>query len=133
MVRTTPFDETFERTMSGVTDRAFDLDVADYDDELVVTADLPGYDREDIEVAVANRTFTLRASRGHDEVTDGHEGGGAGTYLRRERRRDSVSRSVSLPAAVDETAASATYRNGVLTVTLPKTAATDGSHRIDVE
>jgi Molecular chaperone (small heat shock protein) len=77
MVRTTPFDETFERMMSGVTDRAFDLDVADYDDELVVTADLPGYDREDIEVAVANRTFTLRASRGHDEVTDGHESEGS--------------------------------------------------------
>jgi len=132
MARPTPFDELFERMTSGTTGRAFDLDVADYDDELVVTADLPGYDSEDIDVAVANRTFTLRAARSHDE-TDERDHEGTGTYLRRERRHESVSRSVSLPAAVDETAASATYRNGVLTVTLPKTVSTDGSHRIEVE
>ena len=101
------------------------VDVEDRDDEFVVTADVPGYDKEDIEVTLADRT--LRISASHDEETTEEDA----TYVRRERHRRSVSRSVRLPAAVEEAGITATYRNGVLTVTLPKAAG--GGQRIDVE
>jgi HSP20 family protein len=141
-MRTNPFDEMFERMMGGLDgnamervmsdrSRAFDVDVAESDDEVVVTADLPGFDRDEIEVSAHDRSLTLRATHAHSEASE--SASDAGTYLRRERRHESVSRSVSLPADVDDAGASATYRNGVLTVRLPKVAAGEGSHRIEIE
>ena len=103
------------------------VDLADREDAFEVTADLPGYDREDIDLSVADRT--LRISAEHDDSTEA----GDGDYLRRERRRRSVSRSLSLPEDVAEEEASATYTNGVLTVTLPKATGHDESRSIDID
>ena len=103
------------------------VDLADREDAFEVTADLPGYDREDIDLSVADRT--LRISAEHDDSTEA----GDGDYLRRERRRRSVSRSLSLPEDVAEEEASATYTNGVLTVTLPKATGLDDSRSIDID
>lgn len=101
------------------------VDVVETDEAVVVTADLPGYDPDDIDVSVSGRTLTLRAARDdEEELTEGR-------YVRRERRHRETSRSVGLPADVDEGAADAAYGNGVLTVTLPK-AEGDG-HHIEVE
>jgi HSP20 family protein len=97
------------------------VDVEDAGDEFVVTADLPGYDRDDIDVQLAGERLTLSAER-----AESSEDAGDGRYVRRERRQRSVSRSVRLPEPVDEGGTEATYRNGVLTVTLPKTRADDG-------
>ncbi len=105
-----------------------DIDVADHDSELVISADLPGYEKDDISLSIANRTLTIDASR---EMT---EELAEGEYLRRERRHESARRTVRLPVAVDEENTSATYRNGVLTVTLPKLdVEPDDSHRIDID
>ena len=103
------------------------VDLADREDAFEVTADLPGHDREDIDLSVADRT--LRISAEHDDSTEA----GDGDYLRRERRRRSVSRSLSLPEDVAEEEASATYTNGVLTVTLPKATDLDDSRSIDID
>ena len=144
MNRSTPFDdiEQFfgrgpfggDRTW-GQGRRTADVDIAEYDDEFLVMADLPGYDREHIGVRAADGQLTITAER--DETThDEHDAGesAAGRYLRRERRHESITRTVDLPSSVVETDASATYRNGVLTVTLPKADAdVDDGHRIDVE
>jgi HSP20 family protein len=137
MMRTNPFDEMFERMMGGLdassvsrmSPRAFDLDVAETDGEVVVTADLPGFDRDEISVTVSDRTLTLRAEHEHSEA-HGDEGA---SYVHRERSHESVSRSVSLPADVDADAARATYRNGVLTVSMPVHDAFDEGHRIEIE
>lgn len=138
MNRTNPFDEIeqfFGRTPFGG-DRVWgrdlrtaDVDVAEYDDEFVVMADLPGYDREDIDVRATDGRLTISAE--HDTE---HEDGDR-RYLRRERRHESVTRSVDLPASVIESDATATFQNGVLTVMLPKETDTDSNdgHRIDVE
>jgi HSP20 family protein len=142
MMRTNPFDEMFERMMGGFDgsamervmsdrSRAFDVDVADSGDEVVVTADLPGFDRDDIQVSASDRSLTLRATRDHSEESGSESE--SGTYLRRERRHESVSRSVALPVDVDDAGASATYRNGVLTVRLPKIEGGEHSHRIEIE
>ena len=150
MNRSNPFDEIeqfFGRTPFagdrawGMGDRTWgrdgrgtDVDVADYDDEFVVMADLPGYERDDIEVRARDGVLTIEATREHEHEHETDEGDGDRRYLRRERRHESVSRSVDLPAAVVEEEASATYHNGVLHVTLPKEQHDeDEGHRIDVE
>ena len=102
------------------------VDVEERDEEFVVTADVPGYVKEDIDVTLADRTLRIRAER--EEETEASEA----DYLRRERHATSASRSVRLPGDVEEDGIRATYKNGVLTVTLPKREGGDGQ-RIEVE
>ena len=126
-----PFDEIermfdrmssqFEPMEGGALGGGVAVDVEDAGDEFVVTADLPGYDRDDIEVQLAGERLTVSADHTESatDESDGH-------YVRKERRQQSVSRTVRLPEAVDESGTEARYNNGVLTVTLPKVDATDG-------
>lgn len=106
------------------------VDVAEHEDEYVVTADLPGFDREEIDVSLVDRSLRIEAD--HQTTSETDEETETGTYIRKERRREATSRTVRLPGPVDEEAVSATYSNGVLTVTLPKTS-TDAGHRIEIE
>ncbi|GAA0211617.1 MULTISPECIES: Hsp20/alpha crystallin family protein [Halobaculum] len=110
-----------------------DVDIAEYDDEIVVMADLPGFDREHIDLTVRDDVLSIVAER---ELTrDDGDDGDTGAYLRRERRAESLRRSITLPAEVVEDDASATYSNGVLTVTLPKVHMDeegDEGHHIEV-
>ena len=121
-------------------ERAFDMlgeqfgadsvpaDVIDDGDRFVLHADLPGFDSENIDVQlVERRKLTISATRDEEtEISDG-------TYVQRERRRESTSRTVQLPEAVEEHGTEAKYDDGVLTVTLPKaTAETDDGTDIPV-
>lgn len=82
--------------------------------EIVLTAELPAMTREDIDVTVENNTLTLRGEKKlNREVNDEQ-------YHRVERTYGAFSRSFSLPETVDVTRVSAEYKNGVLTVRLPR-------------
>lgn len=126
-----PFDEIermfdrmsrqFDPFEEGLLEGSVPVDVEDTGEAYVVTADLPGFDREDIDVQLAGETLTLSADR--EASTDAES---EGRYIRRERRRKSVSRSVRLPEPVDEDGTEATYADGVLTVRLPKVGAAEG-------
>ena len=126
-----PFDDIermFDRmtrgfeSIEGGLSESVAVDVAETDDGYVVVADLPGFDREDIDVELAGETLTVSAAAdGNDE-----EPGDDRRYLRRERPRGPVSRSVRLPETVDPEATDAAYEAGVLTVTLPKAAGAGG-------
>jgi HSP20 family protein len=105
---------------------AMKVDVSRHDDDIVVVADLPGFDREEIDISVEDDRLSIAAS--HD-VESGDEDA---SYIHRERARRAVRRTVSLPTEVDADGASATYSNGVLTVTLPMLAESSG-HRIDID
>jgi HSP20 family protein len=105
---------------------AMKVDVSSHGDDIVVVADLPGFDREEIELSVDEDRLTIAAS--HD-VESGDEDA---SYIHRERAHRAVRRSVSLPVEVDAEGASASYTNGVLSVTLPKLAESSG-HRIDID
>ncbi|MFP8891190.1 Hsp20/alpha crystallin family protein [Natrialbaceae archaeon A-CW2] len=103
------------------------VDVVDRVDEYVVTADLPGFETEDIDLTLADGTLRLDAEdTDEDETLDEH-------YIRRERTQRSISRRIRLPEPVDEEGVSAGYNNGVLTVTLPKLEEGDDSKQIDIE
>ncbi|HKL28369.1 MAG TPA: archaeal heat shock protein Hsp14 [Natrialbaceae archaeon] len=103
------------------------IDVADRDEEYVVTADLPGYETDDIDVTVTEGRLRIEAERETGTAEEGED------YIFNERRRESVSRTVRLPEPVDEDAVKAKYTNGVLTVTLPKEEMGDEGHHIEIE
>lgn len=138
MSRRNPFRE-IERVLDRINDRFDDdlgaelglhgipVDVQDRGDAFVVTADLPGFALEDIEVELLDQTLSIDAEQTTEtEDLTGH-------YIRQERRTESVARSVDLPEDVEADAVDATFDNGVLTVTLPKAADAGDAHTIDVE
>jgi HSP20 family protein len=108
---------------------ALPVDVADTGDAFVVVVDLPGYDREDVNVTLVDETtLAVTAERGTDAVPE------ADRYVTRERQFSSVSRQVGLPAAVDESETTAALDEGVLTVSLPRLGDASGdSTEIPVE
>lgn len=114
--------------LAGITSgfESMAIDVVDHDDEIVVTADLPGFDRDEIDVRLANRQLTITVDRESDHET------GDEAYLRRERHHQSQSRTITLPDAVDEDSVTATMTNGVLTVTCPKLELAD-DRTIEIE
>jgi HSP20 family protein len=93
------------------------VDIVETEDELIVKADLPDVRLEDIDVRVENGTLSLKGERKFEkELAD--KG-----YHRIERSYGSFMRSFSVPSSVDTEKVSADYKNGVLTVTLPKNEA----------
>jgi HSP20 family protein len=99
---------------SALTTWAPAVDVFETENELVVKADLPDLNEKDIDVRVENNMLTVRGERRFDEKTAKEN------YLRVERTYGTFSRSFSLPNTVNNEAIMADYKNGVLTVTLPK-------------
>ena len=120
-----PFDELlrFQRQMSQLMDTWGDdsrpaamppVNLYDDGEEFHVRAELPGLDREKLDLSVAGDVLTLKATRKPEEFD--------GSYHRRERGGDTFSRSVNLPDTVDVDAVRATYVNGILEVSLPRAA-----------
>lgn len=77
--------------------------------------DLPGVEKENVELSVKDNTLVISAEKGKQEETE-KEG-----YLRKERVFMRYYREIALPQGVTEEGANAQLKNGVLTVTLPKT------------
>jgi HSP20 family protein len=112
----------FEGTLNGhgensaITTWAPAVDIYETENELVLKADLPGVSGKDIDIRVENNMLTVRGERQFEtEVKEDN-------YLRVERTYGSFSRSFGLPNTVNTEAISAEYKNGVLTVQLPKRA-----------
>jgi HSP20 family protein len=94
------------------------VDVTESDGAYLVSADLPGVKKQDIQVAIDGAQVTLSAEvRREKELAEG------GRVLHLERAFGKVSRSFSLPQELDEAKAEAKFRDGVLELTLPKKAA----------
>lgn len=92
------------------------VDVLDNGTEIVVKAGLPGARPEDVSISVLGDTLTIKASLNSDDDIKG------ATYLRHERRATSFVRTLSLPMPVEAERADARFKNGILTLTLPKSA-----------
>jgi len=96
----------FDRTVSPA------LDVVETADRFVVQVDLPGIDARDIDISVAGNVLTLKGER----RARGHKG----EVYRKETWEGSFQRTLSLPAAVDPDRVSASFKEGVLEVSIGK-------------
>jgi HSP20 family protein len=90
------------------------LDVWDDKDNLVVKVELPGLKKDEIDLSLHDGVLTITGERKH-EVQNGE-----GRSFRSERYFGKFQRSVTLPTPVDSTKVNASYKDGILTVELPK-------------
>ena len=93
------------------------VDVIDKGDKVVVAADVPGVEKEDLSVNISGDRLEISAER-KKEAEEKKEG-----YVRRERTYTSYYRSIPLPTEVDGDKADATFENGVLEISMPKVKA----------
>ncbi len=91
------------------------IDVIETDKEIIATAEMPGLEKQDININVTDDRLEISAETKHEEKTE--EKG----YVYRERRAGSYYRAVSLPSPVNPDALKASYKNGVLEIKMPKT------------
>jgi len=92
------------------------VDILDHDNDIEVQAALPGVKKEDLEVSVTNQTITIRSCTKEEKKT-----AEKGKYFRREISRGEFQRTLSLPDNVDGDKAKASFKDGILKVTVPKT------------
>ena len=104
------------------------VDVTDAEDEIVLTAEMPGLTRDDVQIEVEDDVLRIQGEK--REQTEREEEDGKVRVS--ERRYGAFARSFTLPATVEAEEIRAEMKNGVLTVRLPKTEAARG-RRIQIE
>src|SRR5271165_4498603 len=109
-------NEAFDRTSdeANLTAWAPAVDIYETEQELVVKADIPDIKPEELDIRVENNLLTIRGERKFEKKVN------EDNYLRVERAYGSFSRSFSLANTVKTEAIKADYKNGVLTLTIPK-------------
>jgi HSP20 family protein len=90
------------------------VDVVDREAEIVVRAEVPGAEKKDLDVSVTENTVTIKGSSRREEKEE------KDNYYRREIVRGAFSRTVALPSDVDSSKAKATFKEGVLELSIPK-------------
>jgi HSP20 family protein len=105
--------EAWNSSESG--ELAIQLDVQDTEDALLVRAEVPGVDKDDLTIELHDRTLTIRGEKRVEESRETDK------QVYSERRYGSFLRTLTLPIDVDNDGVAASHSNGVLTVRLPKT------------
>jgi HSP20 family protein len=121
------WDRLFDRLWEG---NGFDLaemgawtpfmDVSETKEALTVAIEIPGIDPKDVHVTVRNGVLTVTGEKKQQEEKKDER------HYRMERSYGAFERSVRLPIPVDEAKVKAVFKNGVLTITLPKTVEAKG-------
>jgi HSP20 family protein len=93
------------------------LDLSETTDALVLKMEVPGMDPKDVQVSLQENLLTVKGERKEEKGEQYHQV---------ERSHGAFTRSVRLPIGVDGTKVNATFRNGLLVVTMPKTPAAKG-------
>ena len=120
------FDNFFNAPTVGTT--SFRTDIQDQGDKFLLEAELPGFDKEDIQLDLKDNILTIKAQ--HKESNEQKDEGS--NYIRRERRVGSFTRTFDV-TGIDENGITATYNNGILALTLPKKApVVPASRQIDI-
>jgi len=90
------------------------VDIAEHDNEYLVKAELPGVNKDEVKLTLENNILTIRGEKKQEKETKKEN------YHRVERNYGSFQRSFTLPAAVKADKIDASYKDGILTVSLPK-------------
>jgi HSP20 family protein len=91
------------------------VDVIEEKNSLIVKAELPGIDKKDIKISISENTLTIRGDKKEEKEAKKED------YYCCERFVGSYSRTIALPVGIDKSKVKASYKNGVLEITLPKT------------
>jgi HSP20 family protein len=123
------FDDLFRGTMpslgfGGSAVAWPSVEVSDTDREIRITAEVPGMSEKDVELLIEDGVLTLRGEK-NSETEDKDRGYSERYYGRFERR-------IALPSNIDEQGAKADFKEGVLTVTLPKSPEAERGRRIPI-
>jgi len=97
------------------------VDIVDNEKEIKVSVELPGLDEKDIDVSLSRDTLTISGEKQQEKEDKGKN------YYRMERSYGSFKRTISIPCDIKTEAIDATFKNGVLSIVLPK--ATEGQCR----
>ncbi len=113
------FDDSILNEFLGDRPAAFApaAELEETEDAIYVRLELPGLNKQDIQVDVSSTSVSIRGDRQYTAAADGE------TKRRTEFRYGSFQRTIGLPVRVQHTESKAAYENGVLTLTLPKTEA----------
>ena len=90
------------------------VDVIDHDDEVVVRAEVPGVEKDDMEIYVSDNSATIKGEKKHEEKEE------KGGYYRSEISCSAFTRTVMLPNVVATDKAKAKFKDGLLELTMPK-------------
>ncbi len=90
------------------------VDISETEQEFTIKAEIPEVDKNDVKITIDNGVVTLQGERRQEKEEKGK------TFHRVERYYGSFSRSFSLPDNIDESAAKAAFKDGVLTLQIPK-------------
>ena len=110
------FDDAYMRPASlmGTTWQAPAVDMYQTDDEIIVKAALPGIKADEVQISVTGEVLTLKGEVKHEEETKEK------TYHIREQRWGTFERTIMLPTDVVADKANADFKDGILTIRLPK-------------
>jgi HSP20 family protein len=101
------------------------MDIVDRKKEVIVKVELPGIDKKDLDISIANHRLVIKAKTCHEEKEE------TGDYFKQEISKNEVYRAVSLPAGIDdESNVKTSFKNGVLELSIPKEKK---SHRKKIE
>lgn len=92
------------------------VDIVDRDEDVLVRAEIPGVKKEDLDVSMTDNTVTIKGTSSHEEKEE------KGEYFRQELSRGMFSRTIALPSDVEGDKAKASFKDGVLELTVPKLA-----------
>lgn len=91
------------------------MDIVDREKEVLVKVELPGIDKKDLNISIANSQLVIKAKTCHEEKEE------TGDYIKQEISKNEVYRAVSLPAGIDdESNVKTSFKNGVLELVIPK-------------
>ena len=127
-------DRMFENFLSAFSgrmsllDRSFgnfvpNLDVTETDKEVKVVAELPGMDEKEVEVTLVDGALQIRGEKREEHEENKRD------FFRQEVRYGAFERMIPLPAEIDADKAKASFKKGVLRITLPKTAEAQSKRR----
>jgi len=90
------------------------VDIAEHDDEYLVKVELPGVNKEDVKITIESNVLTIRGEKKQEKETKKEN------YHRVERNYGSFQRSFTLPSTVKSDKIDASYKDGILSISLPK-------------